>query len=122
MTQLNPLKLSVKLSINNTNQQMSGIFGRGAVSLLKGVKSYGSLNQAAKSMNMAYSKAWRLIKEAEAHLGVKLIERQGAHGSFLTPEGDHMLEIYTHLEEEVLAMARNRFEELLKEKMSQKAE
>ena len=39
------------------------MFGRGIASLCIGVRDTGSLNAAAKSMGMAYSKAWRIIKD-----------------------------------------------------------
>jgi molybdate transport system regulatory protein len=67
------------------------VFGPGAQELLRRVDETGSLNQAAKDMKMAYSKAWRMIGEIEQGLGVNLLERQtgGAvgGGSRLTTEG-----------------------------------
>ena len=56
-------------------------FGHGCVLLLQGIAREHSLNRAAKSMGMAYSKAWRIVNEAEGQLGCKLIERDGARGS-----------------------------------------
>ena len=40
-------------------------FGPGMVMLLREVERTGSLQKAAKAMNMAYSKAWKMLKGAE---------------------------------------------------------
>lgn len=111
----NDLEVSIKLSIGREASDLPGTFGRGTVSLLQGVAKRGSLNQAAKSMNMAYSKAWRLVKEAEAHVGLDLIERHGAHGSELTPDGTKLLNAYLQIEQEASALAAERFVEIMKE-------
>lgn len=42
------------------------------------VERLGSLNKAAADMGMAYSKAWRIVKQAEEGLDVALFLRQGA--------------------------------------------
>jgi hypothetical protein len=39
-------------------------FGPGMVMLLREVERTGSLQKAAKAMNMAYSKAWKMLKGA----------------------------------------------------------
>lgn len=62
--------------------------------LLLGVDKYGSLNRAAKEMGMAYSKAWNVLRLNESEFGIKFINRNGAHGSELTPEGRAFLEHY----------------------------
>lgn len=117
MKPINPLDVKIKISIQKQGAHLPGNLGRGSIALLKGVKTYGSLNQAAKALNMAYSKAWKLIKESEAHAGAILIERHGAHGSFLTQEGDMLLSLYLQLEEETLMFCKRRFEELIEEKL-----
>ena len=60
-----------------------------------------SLNRAAKSMGMAYSKAWRIVNEAEGQLGCKLIERDGARGSTLTPAGERAIAVYEELQTDI---------------------
>ena len=60
---------------------------------------YGSLNRAAaKEMGMAYSKAWNVLRLNESEFGIKFINRNGAHGSELTPEGRAFLEHYQEME------------------------
>ena len=95
MKKLDKLTASVKLSIRNPKSKSDSLFGRGIAELCRGIRELGSLNAAAKSMGMAYSKAWRIVKETEAALGFQLLNRDGAHGSTLTAEGDKLLDAYT---------------------------
>ena len=76
-------------------------FGRGIVQLLEGVEELGSINRATASMGMAYSKAWRIVNEAEGQLGCKLIERDGARGSSLTPAGERAIAVYEELQADI---------------------
>ena len=73
-------------------------FGEGPARLLRGVEETGSLRASALSMNMAYTKALKLIKNGEAALGFPLITREtggkDGGGSRLTPEGKEWLERY----------------------------
>lgn len=73
-------------------------FGEGPARLLRGVEACGSLRAAAMSMEMAYTKALKLIKQAEAALGYSLITRttggKDGGGSILTPEGKRWLSQY----------------------------
>ena len=73
-------------------------FGEGPARLLRGIEEHGSLRAAAMSMNMAYTKALKLIRNAENSLGFELIHRatggKDGGGSFLTAEGREWLERY----------------------------
>lgn len=73
-------------------------FGEGPDRLLRGVEQTGSLRAAAISMGMAYSKALKLIRNAENALGVSLIQRSAGGkdggGSRLTEEGKEWLQRY----------------------------
>jgi molybdate transport system regulatory protein len=89
-------------------------FGRGVASLCLGVRELGSLNAAAKSMKMAYSKAWRIVKETEAALDMQLLDRDGAHGSTLTTDGDKLLDAYLAVEAKLQEIAEAEFAKLLK--------
>ena len=68
MKDLGVLKPTIRLSITNPASESGSVFGRGIANLCLGVREAGSLNAAAKGMGMAYSKAWRIIKETEATL------------------------------------------------------
>ena len=103
---------SARLTINGPDRNLPGTFGYGCVLLLEGVEAEHSLNRAAKSLGMAYSKAWRIVKEAEAQLGVALLDRDGARGSALTPAGKQALAGYRTLQAEVDELLQRRAPEL----------
>lgn len=113
MKNLSHLVPNVRITITDPRSESSSAFGLGIAALCDGVKETGSLNAAAKSMGMAYSKAWRIIKDTEAALGVQLLIRDGAHGSTLTPEGIALLEIYYALSKSLQDQATKTFEDLL---------
>mgnify|MGYP003229268790 CR=1 FL=1 len=48
-------------------------FGPGVAMLLERVRTLRSLRAAAMDMDMAYSKAWTILKQAERGLGKKLV-------------------------------------------------
>lgn len=73
-------------------------FGPGVAALLEGVEERGSLRAAAISMEMAYSKAWRILRRAEDAFGCKLLQSttggKNGGGAALTPEGAALLKAY----------------------------
>ena len=73
-------------------------FGEGPAKLLRAIEEHGSLRTAALSMDMAYTKAIKLIKNAETALGFALTIRstggKKGGGSQLTPEGKEWLTRY----------------------------
>ena len=88
------LKLTVRLYTDD-NQRC---FGPGIATLLERVREHKSLRSAAASMEMAYTKALKLLKNAEAALGFPLTMRvtggRDGGGSALTPEGKEWLTRY----------------------------
>ena len=96
---------SVRVMVKCANSDDSGGFGPGMAQLLAGVREQHSLNKAAKSMGMAYSKAWNSINALEEGLGFKLIERKGANGSALTAEGADFLALYDRVAKAAQAAA-----------------
>lgn len=73
-------------------------FGPGTARLMQLVEQTGSLSAACKEMRMAYSKAWKIVKQAEADLGFALMEgsRGGESGGYtiLTEDGKGFLNRY----------------------------
>lgn len=73
-------------------------FGEGPYQLLLGVERTGSLRCAAMEMGMAYSKAMKLVRHAEAALGFPLTQRTvggtSGGGSCLTPQGKEWISRY----------------------------
>lgn len=87
----------VKVMLVNPASRSTSAFGQGVAELCAGVRDTGSLNAAAKAMGMAYSKAWRVLRDTECALGFALLHRDGARGSVLTPEGTRLVEGYERL-------------------------
>ena len=77
------------------------------------VREHRSLRAAASSMEMAYSKAWTILREAEQGLGFKLLHTttggKNGGGAALTAEGARMLEAYERFEAELKAEAETLF-------------
>ena len=81
-----------------TDDNGTKFFGEGPFRLLCCVEKTGSLRAAAMEMEMAYSKASKILKQAEANLGFSLTSRSAGGkdggGSVLTPEGKQWLSRY----------------------------
>lgn len=94
-------------------------FGPGIASLLRNVEATGSLQKAAQNMNMAYSKAWRILKESEKAWGFPLTDREtggrDGGGSTLTPQAQAILETY----DSFMAEAREELDQLFGRHFSQ---
>ncbi|TJW10745.1 winged helix-turn-helix domain-containing protein [Parvibacter caecicola] len=101
MGTLEELVINVRISIANPSAPSESMFGPGIAKLCDGVRELGSLNAAAKSMGMAYSKAWRIIKDTESTLDIQLLDRDGAHGSQLTEEGNRLLDVYQSISQQL---------------------
>jgi len=90
--------MQVKMAIRIYDDTGGKAFGSGVAELLRKIESTGSLNKAAKEMELAYSKAWKILDVAEQKLGIVLVDRTigGQHGggSRLTQEGLRFLEKY----------------------------
>jgi len=80
------------------NDDGEKFFGEGPCRLLRLVEKTGSLHSAAAVMGMAYTKAMKLLKNAESALGFALTTRaiggKNGGGSRLTEEGLAWLERY----------------------------
>ncbi len=112
MDSFDSLSPRIKLSIGSSDSD--AVYGRGVAMLCRGVRDDGSLNKAAKGMGMAYSKAWRIMKQTEESFGFDLINRDGAHGSTLTAKGAILLEAFEQLEKDASSYAQTRLPEILK--------
>jgi molybdate transport repressor ModE-like protein len=91
-------KLRVKLSVRLYGGEEERCFGPGIATLLHRVEEHGSLRAAAASMGMAYSKAWRIVRTAQAVFGQELLHSaaggRGGGGAVLTPAGRKLLTAY----------------------------
>ncbi|HWS28801.1 MAG TPA: LysR family transcriptional regulator [Clostridia bacterium] len=100
--------LSVRL-YRGENEEREKCFGPGIAELLKRVDRTRSLRSAAAEMSLAYSKAWRIVKETEAALGFKLLISQtggvNGGGASLTQEAHDMLARFDGFLKELRAAA-----------------
>ena len=90
-------------------------FGPGIAQLLHRVEEYHSLRAAAQSMEMAYSKAWKVIRTSEEGLGFRLLVSttggKNGGGAVLTEEAETMLTAYDAYCAELREWADRRFRE-----------
>ena len=95
------------------------VFGRGRRFLLEAIDKYGSINQAAKEINISYRKAWGYIKAMEERLGFKLIDRhtggKNGGGATLTEEAIKFLRKYEELEMGIRELVDERFGKIFKD-------
>lgn len=96
-----------------------GIFlGEGRVSLLEEIDQCGSINLAAKKMNMSYKKALKLLEtmniEAEKPLVISTSGGKGGGGSQVTREGKKAIVLYRTLSASCRTFLNSEFERLMK--------
>ena len=108
-------ELHLKLTVRLYSEDDQRCFGPGIATLLERVREHKSLRAAAASMEMAYSKAWRIIRTAEGVFGCKMLSSTigGQHGggAVLTPQAEQLLAAYRAYESDVKAYAQGKFEE-----------
>lgn len=90
------MKAVTKIVFYDENDEK--FFGEGPTRLLRGVERTGSLRAASAEMNMAYTKALKLVRNAETALGFSLITSvaggKSGGGSVLTEKGKKWLTRY----------------------------
>jgi molybdate transport system regulatory protein len=90
--------------------------GPGKAELLKALIETGSLNKAARRLNMSYMRAWSLIKTMNEyfHKPVAIGERGGKKGGGMkvTPTGRRVLALYQKMESAALASTKDSWERL----------
>lgn len=81
--------------------------GKGRIQLLERIEEFGSIAQAAKSMDMSYRKAWGLIKEMNEIASTPLVEKQpggkAGGGALVTESGKATIAKYQKLMQELEA-------------------
>ena len=90
------------------------VMGEGRMAILDRIESTGSINQAAKSLNMSYKTAWSKIKSSEKHLKIKIVDADRRLGTRLTREGKAFLEQYRKLKKACLSADDRVFKRIFK--------
>jgi len=76
-------------------------FGPGPVELLERIEKTGSINQAARQMEMSYKKAWEIINALNTSTGHRFVVTQtggtSGGGSAITAEARKMISRYRQL-------------------------
>jgi molybdate transport system regulatory protein len=89
-------------------------FGPGPATLLGYIRECGSVFAACDKMELSYSKGRNMLRKLEHELKYPLVQlsRGGAGGgghAWLTPEGEHFLEVFSAYAGMVLDYAKKQF-------------
>lgn len=91
-------------------------YGIGVQKLLILTNEHQSLRAASMQMNMSYSKAFRIVKEAENAIGYKLLDSAvgGSSGGYskLTKEAEILLKKYDKFTSDINEFAKHAFQEI----------
>jgi molybdate transport system regulatory protein len=72
--------------------------GYGRIILLERIREYGSITNAAKSMEMSYRHAWELVDSMNRQAGKPLVEAstggKGGGGARLTEDGEKAISLF----------------------------
>ncbi|MCE5243649.1 MAG: LysR family transcriptional regulator [Syntrophobacteraceae bacterium] len=116
------LKLKTKVWIEDQNGDL--VFGSGRLRILSAVLDHGSIQAAAKELNMSYRAVWGKIKATEERLGQPLITRRtggtGGGGSELTPLGKALVERFRQLQTQTEMAADNLFQDFFVDGLADK--
>ncbi len=89
------------------------VFGSGKSLILKAIRETGSINKAAKKMNMSYRHAWSYVVSAERRIDKPLLIRikGGADGggAVLTDYAKDLLKKFVKLEQGVERFTNKRY-------------
>ncbi|MHB0867435.1 MAG: winged helix-turn-helix domain-containing protein [Thermoleophilia bacterium] len=90
------------------------VFSKGREMLFRAIDLHGSINMAAREMDISYRRAWGYIKAMEERMEVTLVETRkgGAHGggAELTAEARELLARFKSLERGLNELVDKRFD------------
>lgn len=86
-----PFSLRVSFSLSPDDGQRGVTPDDTLFLLLEGVRTSGSLSQAARALGMSYRHAWGMMREKEQQLGTELIVKQRGRGATLTAFGARLV-------------------------------
>ena len=108
------LRINGRIWLETTSSDASERFmGIGRLELLGHIQRTGSINQAAKAMNMSYKRAWEMVHSMNTQADTPLVTTQTGGekggGTIVTEEGEKYLAYYCALQE--------RFQQFLADEM-----
>jgi molybdate transport system regulatory protein len=90
--------------------------GPGKIALLEGIRTYGSLSEAARRMGISYRRAWLLLdslnKSFNLPATVNSVGGRGGGGAEVTPFGALLIERYREVERKLSDVADECLEEI----------
>jgi molybdate transport system regulatory protein len=105
-------KLNLRSSYWIVDENGNIVIGKGRAEILANIEKTGSINQAAKVMQMSYKGVWSKIKATEKHLGQKIVHADRREGTRLSRYGKELLEKYKLLEKKCMAADHKIFTKL----------
>ena len=110
------LRINGRIWLETVSAEGSDRFmGIGRLELLGHIRDTGSINQAAKAMNMSYKRAWDLVHSMNTQASVPLVSTQTGGekggGAIITEEGEKYLAHYRGLYE--------RFQQFMTDELNQ---
>jgi molybdate transport system regulatory protein len=90
--------------------------GPGKIALLEGIRTCGSLSEAARRMGISYRRGWLLLdslnKSFDVPATVNTVGGPGGGGAEVTPFGDLLIERYREVERKLNDVAGECLEEI----------
>ena len=90
--------------------------GPGKIALLEGIRTYGSVSEAARRMGISYRRAWLLLdslnKSFNMPATVNSVGGRGGGGAEITPFGVLLIERYREVERKLNDVAGECLEEI----------
>ena len=116
------IPLSTRSKIWIEDGQGNVIFGSGRLKILKAIQRHGSINAAAKELNMGYRAVWARIHATEKRLGEQLLVKQSGGsaggGSQLTPLAEFLIEKFGNVQKNIEKETDTQFKNELKTHLS----
>ena len=98
-------KIKFKLKSKHwiVDNQNNIVFAKGRMEILEAIEQTGSINQAAKLLQMSYKSVWSKIKTTEKHLKSKVVHSDKKDGTQLTSAGIALLTKFKQMNKECMA-------------------
>jgi molybdate transport system regulatory protein len=96
-------KLQLKSSQWIVDEDNNIVIGEGRAMILEHIDRTGSMNQAAKLMNMSYKAVWSKIKTTEKHMNACIVHTDRKEGSRLSRVGRDLLAKYKLLKAQCMS-------------------